>query len=87
MSTLSRVVRLSVSRFCLNSCIKFVLTDYLGINANYDDTATLRSITASGIDDICVTYEGNSNGEEPTESGSGPDGTNCKYSNSDITQA
>lgn len=40
----------------------------------------------SGVDDICVTYEGNSNGDEPTESGSGPDGTNCKYSNSDITQ-
>lgn len=58
----------------------------IGINANYDDTATLRGITVSGVDDICVTYEGNSNGDEPTESGSGPDGTNCKYSNSDITQ-
>ncbi|BCR91129.1 pectate lyase [Aspergillus chevalieri] len=61
-------------------------SEIVGINANYDDTATLRGITVSGVDDICVTYEGNSNGDEPTESGSGPDGTNCKYSNSDITQ-
>ena len=58
-----------------------------GINANYDDTATLRGVTVSDVDDVCVTYEGNSNGDEPTESGSGPDGTNCKYSNTDITQA
>lgn len=41
----------------------------------------------SGVDDVCVTYKGNSNGDEPTESGSGPDGQHCKYSNTDITQA
>ncbi|KAH8426374.1 pectate lyase [Aspergillus melleus] len=58
-----------------------------GINANYDDTATLRGVTVSDVDDVCVTYEGNSDGSEPEESGSGPDGTNCKYSNSDVTQA
>ncbi|KAI9930801.1 hypothetical protein MW887_011559 [Aspergillus wentii] len=62
-------------------------SEIAGINANYDDTATLSGITVSGVDDVCVTYEGNADGDEPSESGSGPDGTNCKYSQSDITQA
>ncbi|PYH89750.1 pectate lyase [Aspergillus ellipticus CBS 707.79] len=58
-----------------------------GINANYGDTATLSSITVSDVKDVCVTFEGNSNGDEPEQSGAGPDGTSCKYSTSDITQA
>ncbi|KAI1484609.1 pectate lyase [Biscogniauxia mediterranea] len=57
-----------------------------GINSNYGDTCTLSSIKVSGVDDICVTYTGNSNGDEPTENGSGPS-ENCKYSESDISQS
>ncbi|MCO8276786.1 pectate lyase [Actinoplanes sp. TRM 88003] len=49
-----------------------------GINNNYGDTATFRNI-------ICDRYTGNSSGNEPTKTGSGPDGTYCKYSASDIT--
>lgn len=57
-----------------------------GINSNYNDTATFSSITVSDVDDICVTYEGNDNGDEPTKLSSGADGTNCIYSTSDITE-
>ncbi|KAI1503478.1 pectate lyase [Biscogniauxia marginata] len=57
-----------------------------GINSNYGDTCTLSSIKASNVEDICVTFTGNSNGDEPEENGSGPS-ENCKYSESDITQS
>jgi hypothetical protein len=33
-----------------------------------------RSVT------VCERFQGNSSGDEPTELGSGPDGTNCRYS-------
>ena len=36
---------------------------------------------------ICDRYTGNSSGAEPTKTGSGPDGTYCRYSTSDITYA
>ncbi|KAL9060948.1 MAG: hypothetical protein Q9162_000392 [Coniocarpon cinnabarinum] len=60
-------------------------SELAGINSNYDDTATLTNIKVSGVDDICVTYTGNTNGDEPKENGSGPN-ANCIYSTSDITQ-
>jgi hypothetical protein len=34
---------------------------------------------------ICDRYTGNSTGAEPTKTGSGADGTYCRYSTSDIT--
>ena len=62
-------------------------TKYLvGINTNYNDTATFSNITiCGGGTTICEKYTGNSTGAEPTTIGSGADGKNCIYSNSDIT--
>lgn len=58
----------------------------IGINSNYGDTATLTNIVANSVDDICVTYTGtDDNDEEPEENRSGPDGTYCIYSDSDVT--
>ncbi|MHB9753492.1 pectate lyase [Streptomyces sp. BYX5S] len=61
----------------------------VGINSNYGDTATLSNIRIHGDDDQdiepCVRFEGNDSGDEPEEIGSGPDGTYCKYEESDIT--
>ncbi|GAB7043087.1 MULTISPECIES: pectate lyase [Catenuloplanes] len=58
-----------------------------GVNTNYGDTATFRNITVIGDKsmDICTRFTGNSTGKEPTKTGSGPDGTTCKYSTSDVT--
>ncbi|MER5213859.1 pectate lyase [Streptomyces sp. NPDC002838] len=59
-----------------------------GINANYGDTAVISGVTitgeAGGIT-VCERFRGNSGGEEPTVLGSGPDGTNCRYSTSAVT--
>ena len=61
----------------------------IGINTNYGDTATLRNIRIHGDSGKkikpCVRYTGNDNGDEPVETGSGPDGTHCRYSASDIS--
>ncbi|MBG0565330.1 pectate lyase [Actinoplanes aureus] len=59
----------------------------VGINQNYGDTATLSKITVVGKKslDICVKFTGNDSGKEPTKIGTGPDGTYCKYAESDIT--
>jgi len=55
----------------------------VGINTNYGDTATLSGITIVGDSrkkiSICDRFTGNSSGDEPTKTGSGPDGTFCKY--------
>ncbi|KAK5133003.1 hypothetical protein LTR08_008290 [Meristemomyces frigidus] len=56
-----------------------------GINSNYGDTATLTNIKVSDVSDICVTYTGNDNGDEPEENGSGPSDS-CVYQTSDITE-
>ncbi|MBT0769549.1 pectate lyase [Kineosporia sp. J2-2] len=59
-----------------------------GINTNYKDTATFKWIRLYDDDksiSICDKYTGNSSGKEPTKTGSGADGTYCKYSSSDIT--
>ncbi|MER7108518.1 pectate lyase [Streptomyces sp. NPDC000229] len=60
-----------------------------GINTNYGDTATLRNIRIHGDSSKkikpCVRYTGNNTGAEPVQTGSGPDGTYCRYTASDIT--
>lgn len=58
----------------------------VGINANYNDTATLTNITiCGGGTTICEKYTGNNSGAEPPAIGSGPDGKNCIYTTADIT--
>lgn len=61
----------------------------VGINTNYGDTATLSGVTIVGDSSkkisICDRFTGNDDGDEPTKTGSGADGTYCKYSSSDIT--
>ncbi|KDN60892.1 putative pectate lyase [Colletotrichum sublineola] len=54
-----------------------------GINSNFGDTATFKSITANGVSAICSEFQGNDNGDEPTQVGSGPSAA-CKFSTSDI---
>lgn len=59
-----------------------------GVNANYGDTAVISGVTitgGAGSITVCERFRGNSGGEEPTALGSGPDGTNCRYSASSIT--
>jgi hypothetical protein len=55
----------------------------VGINTNYGDTATLSKITIAGDTSrkivICDRFTGNSSGDEPTKTGSGADGTFCRY--------
>ncbi|ORY69891.1 pectate lyase-domain-containing protein [Pseudomassariella vexata] len=61
-------------------------SELAGINYNYGDSATFTNIVASDVDDICVTYTGtDDNDEEPSEYGSGADGTYCIYDESDIS--
>ncbi|MFC7303762.1 pectate lyase [Streptomyces monticola] len=61
----------------------------VGINTNYGDTATLRAIRIHGDPDkeieTCVRFTGNDSGDEPEETGSGPDGKNCLFTESDIS--
>jgi hypothetical protein len=61
----------------------------VGVNANYGDTATLSKIRIQGDSKkktkTCVRFKGNNTGKEPTELGTGADGTTCKFKASDIT--
>ncbi|MFJ9125232.1 pectate lyase [Streptomyces sp. NPDC102340] len=61
----------------------------VGINSNYGDTAALRNVRIHGDSSKkikpCIRYEGNNTGAEPKELGSGPDGTYCRYTASDLT--
>ncbi|MFH8572916.1 pectate lyase [Streptomyces sp. NPDC017993] len=60
-----------------------------GINTNYGDTATLHKIRIHGDGNkkikTCVRYTGNDAGDEPQETGSGPDGKHCLFEPSDIS--
>ncbi|HYO96970.1 MAG TPA: pectate lyase, partial [Polyangiaceae bacterium] len=58
----------------------------VGLNTNYGDTAKLSRITLYGSMTICERYTGNSSGDEPVKTGTGPDSTHCLYQTSDITQ-
>jgi hypothetical protein len=61
----------------------------VGINANYGDTAALRNVRIHGDSGKkikpCVRFKGNNTGDEPVQIGSGPDGTYCRYTASDLT--
>ncbi|MFI6487846.1 pectate lyase [Streptomyces sp. NPDC050564] len=61
----------------------------VGINSNYGDTAALRKVRVHGDSGkkikTCVRFQGNNTGKEPTELGTGPDGTSCKFTASDIS--
>ncbi|MGW2529051.1 pectate lyase [Streptomyces sp. NPDC001595] len=61
----------------------------VGINTNYGDTATISGVTLTGSAakkiTVCERFQGNSSGAEPTSLGSGPDGTYCRYSASDVS--
>ncbi|KAK3675807.1 hypothetical protein LTR78_004448 [Recurvomyces mirabilis] len=57
-----------------------------GINSNYGDTATFSNVKVSGVKDICVTYTGNSKGDEPKKNGSGPS-ESCLYDSGDVSGA
>ncbi|KAJ7666585.1 pectin lyase fold/virulence factor [Mycena polygramma] len=57
-----------------------------GINTNYGETASIRTARVDDVDDICVKYTGNDDGDEPPETGSGPDSSLCLYSSSNITE-
>ncbi|MET9857388.1 pectate lyase [Streptomyces sp. NPDC006450] len=60
----------------------------VGVNSNYGDIATLRNIRIHGDTKKktkpCTRFTGNDTGKEPDEIGTGPDGTTCRYSVSDV---
>jgi hypothetical protein len=59
------------------------------VNVNYGDVARFSGITivndSSHAMVICRKYEGNDDGDDPEQVGTGADSTNCLYSSSDIT--
>lgn len=57
----------------------------VGINENYDDTATFSNILVSPLTTICQRYQANDTGDEPTPTGTGPNDS-CLYQPSDIHQ-
>ncbi len=61
----------------------------VGINTNYGDTAALRNIRIHGDSGkkiaTCDRYTGNNTGAEPPKTGSGPDGTHCRFTSADIS--
>ncbi|KAI0555928.1 pectate lyase [Xylaria curta] len=73
-----------VARSCGNCSVDNVVAHdggvLCGINTNYGDTCKIQN---SCQDDgkYCDRYQGNSNGDEPSKIGSGPDGTYCTTSN------
>ncbi|MEU8675852.1 pectate lyase [Streptomyces sp. NPDC048560] len=60
-----------------------------GINTNYGDTAALRNIRIHGDSgkkiSTCDRFTGNNTGAEPPKTGTGPDGTFCRFTAADIT--
>ncbi|MFF3505112.1 pectate lyase [Streptomyces sp. NPDC003247] len=64
-------------------------TAIVGVNANYGDTAALRKVRIHGDSGkkikTCVRFTGNTTGAEPTEIGTGPSGTTCDFTSSDLT--
>jgi hypothetical protein len=71
-----------------NVTVSAVKVGLAGINTNYMDTATFHRVTVCDPNrktTICTRYTGNNTGDEPVETGKGPDGTFCIYAESDIT--
>ncbi|MEV4947431.1 pectate lyase [Streptomyces sp. NPDC053755] len=64
-------------------------TSIVGVNANYGDTAALRSIRIHGDTKKkikpCTRFTGNDTGKEPTGIGTGPDGVTCRYTAADLS--
>lgn len=54
--------------------------------SNPTDTATISNTCTSSVTDICQRYTGNNSGAEPPKTGTGNDGTYCKYDSS-VTRA
>ncbi|KAL0567406.1 hypothetical protein V5O48_014583 [Marasmius crinis-equi] len=52
-----------------------------GVNSNFGDVATLdtASLSLSGVDSICDTFQGNSNGAEPPRLTRDVPNANCKF--------
>ncbi|MEU8892339.1 pectate lyase [Streptomyces sp. NPDC048442] len=61
----------------------------VGINTNYGDSVSLRNVRIHGDTkkkiEPCVRFTGNNTGKEPVQTGTGPDGTHCRYQASDIS--
>ncbi|MFB8774091.1 pectate lyase [Streptomyces broussonetiae] len=61
----------------------------VGINSNFGETAALRNVRIHGDSSKkikpCTRFQGNNTGAEPKELGSGPDGTYCRYTDSDLS--
>ncbi|MER6349704.1 pectate lyase [Streptomyces sp. NPDC001595] len=61
----------------------------VGINSNFGETASLRKVRIHGDSakkiKPCTRFQGNDTGAEPKELGTGPDGTYCRYTASDLT--
>ncbi len=49
------------------------------INSNFGDTATITNTKATRVKEICTRFKGVASRSEPTEIGSGADGTNCIF--------
>ncbi|MFD3518233.1 pectate lyase [Streptomyces sp. NPDC058657] len=61
----------------------------VGINTNYGDSVSLRNVRIHGDAKKkikpCVRFTGNNTGKEPVQTGTGPDGTHCRYQATDVT--
>lgn len=69
-------------------CLSMIswLIKQIGINSNLGDTATFKSIKATGVKSICDEYTGtDDNDVEPEKVSSGPSDA-CIYSESDISE-
>ncbi|CCX07613.1 Similar to Probable pectate lyase E; acc. no. Q4WC29 [Pyronema omphalodes CBS 100304] len=56
-----------------------------GANENFGDTVTIKSACLKDVKKVCVRFDGNDNGDEPSEISNGPDGKVCIYDTSVIT--
>ncbi|KAF4539143.1 Pectate lyase catalytic [Lasiodiplodia theobromae] len=54
-----------------------------GVNSNYGDKATISGTCADGVSAICAWYQGNDDGDEPTQLGSGISDY-CVYANNGV---
>ncbi|GAB7038720.1 hypothetical protein JCM9533A_25700 [Catenuloplanes niger JCM 9533] len=57
----------------------------VGINSNWNDTATITRVTVVGSATVCGKYKGVAKGSEPSYLGEGWNDANCKVNRSDVT--